>query len=232
MKYWPKILLVILLCSLFLGAKRQSGLTLPRSKPNTELKFLDLKYKKEITDKKISNSKKYLLTVLAAREFSEMHFTEKSLEYYKIAKEIKVDENKNEVNLALANQNFEVLNSPFFFDVNIKQLLKSKNYEKILLSLNPKKLNDKGNENFKIMYDLLNVKIKKRSVRKLYCFENLQKNPEDYQYENLICDLLENYLKEGKLTTDRIHLIEEYFVKHDLKEQYLLYLTKELKATL
>lgn len=82
------------------------------------------------------------------------------------------------------------------------------------------------------MYDMLNVKIKKRSVRKLYCYENLQKNPEEYQYENLICDLLENYLKEGKLTTDRIRLIEEYFVKHDLKEQYLLHLTKELKATL
>ena len=107
-----------------------------------------------------------------------------------------------------------------------------KKERKIILSLNTKKLYEKGNENYKILYDLLQVKIKKRSVRKLYCFENFQRNPEVYQYENLICDYLENYLKEGKLTNDRLKLIEEYFVKQDLKEQYLLTLTKELKATL
>jgi hypothetical protein len=230
MKNWLKFFCLVLLCNLCLSAKRHPNAIAPKS--NSELKFLDLKYKKEISDKKNSNTKRYLLAVLAARELSEMHFAEKSLEYYKLAKEIKVDENKNEINLAMANKNLNDQRSVFFFDVNIKQLLKNKSYEKILLSLNPKKLDEKGNENYKIMYDLLNVKIKKRSVRKLYCFENLQKNPEDYQYENLICDLLENYLKEGKLTTDRIRLIEEYFVKHDLKEQYLLYLTKELKATL
>jgi hypothetical protein len=230
MMNWLRILCILCLASFAISAKRHTPLIAP--KPNSEVKFLELKYKKEIADKKNSVSRKYLLAILAARELSEMKSFEKSLEFYKLAKEFKVDENKNEINLALANKSFKDLHSVFFYEVNLKQLLKSKNYEKIMLSLNPKKLKEKGNENYKILYDLLQVKIKKRSVRMLYCHENFQKNPELYQYENLICDLLENYLKEGKLTTDRLKLIEEYFVKQDLNEQYLLTLTKELKATL
>jgi hypothetical protein len=122
--------------------------------------------------------------------------------------------------------------SVFFYEVNLMALLKNKSYERAILSLNPEKLNEPENAHYRIIYDLLNVKIKRRAVKKLYCFDDYQKNPEDYQYSNLLCDLLIDYLRDGKLGNDHIKVVEEYFFKHDLKEIYLLQVAKDLKTSL
>ncbi len=198
---------------------------------NNEIKFLDLKLKKELSDKKLSPQKKYTLAILAARELKQLNNHEKALEFYQIAKDIKVDENKTEVQLAFSKKH-AASNSVFFYEVNLKTLLKNKTYERALLSMDPEKLNDPENIKYKIVYDMLNVKIKKRSVKKLYCFDDFQKNPEDYQYSNLLCDLLVDYIRDGKIGNDHIKIVEEYFFKHDLKERYLLQLAKEIKSTL
>ena len=198
---------------------------------NKEVQFLDLKLKKELSDKKLTSQKKYTLAILAARELKQLHYNEKSLEFYKMAKEIKTDENKTEVYQALEKNRPKPSASVFYFDVNLKALIKNKSYEKALLSLNPDSFTDPSNTKYKIIYDLLNVRIKKNAVKKLYCFDDLQKNPDDYQYSNLLCEILVGFLRDGKIGNDQIKLIEDYFFKHDLKESYLLQLTKELKTT-
>jgi protein associated with RNAse G/E len=113
--------------------------------------------------------------------------------------------------------------------VNLKTLLKNKSYEKVLLSMDPEKLSEKDNIQYRIIYDMLSVKLKKAGVKKLYCLDEYQKNPEEYQYSNLLCDMLNDYLREGKVASFHIKLLEEYFFKHDLKERYLLQVAKDLK---
>lgn len=200
---------------------------IPQKRPfhNNEIKFLHLKLKKEVNDKKNSPLKKYTLAILAAREFSELGYKLKSNEFYQLARDIKVKENKTEVLLALSKKqtaNF------FFYDVKLKTLIENKLYERALLSMNPNHFVDQENARYKIIYDMLNVKIHKKSVRKLYCLNDFQKNPEDYQYSSLLCDLLINYLKDGKIDSSHIKVLEEYFFKHDLEERYLLQLAKDL----
>lgn len=201
------------------------------SMKNKEIKILDLKLKKELSDKKLSPQKKYTLAILAARELKQLKQLDKALDFYQMARDIKVDEIKVEITQFLSKEQLFTSTSVFFYEVNLKGLLKNKFYEKAILSLNPEKLNIPENANYRIIYDLLNVKIKKRSVKKLYCFDDYQKNPEDYQYSNLLCDLLIDFLRDGKLGNDHIKVVEEYFFKHDLKEIYLLQVAKDLKTS-
>lgn len=225
------LVLAQIACFLFLFTGAKSHQVTKSASLNPELKFLDLKFKKEISDKKLSNQKRFVLAVMAARDLKQLHYREKALEYYKIANDIKTDENKSEVLYELARMPVPY-DSLFYYDVNLKQLLKSKNYEKALLSMNPEKLTDKENTPYKVLYDLLNVRLRKTAVRKLYCLDDYQKDPEEYQYSNLICDMLNDYIRTGKIAGYHIKLLEEYFFKHDLKERYLLQVVKDLKSSL
>ena len=101
-----------------------------------------------------------------------------ALEFYEMAKDIKVEENKLEIHLAIAKKQNPTL---FFYDVEFKKLIQNKLYERALLSMDPDKFIDPTNARYKIIYDMLNVKIRKRAVKKLYCFSDFQKNPEDHQ---------------------------------------------------
>jgi hypothetical protein len=220
---------IIIFCSLTIGAKPH----IPSNSAlkNKEIKFLDLKLKKELNDKKLSPLKKYTLAILAARELKQLYYSDKALEFYQMAREIKVEENKAEITHAFSKNHLFSPDSVFYYEVNLKTLIKNKSYERAILSLNPEKLNDPENAHYRIIYDLLNVKVKKRAVKKLYCFDDYQRNPEDYQYSNLLCDLLIDYLRDGKLGNDHIRVVEEYFFKHDLKEIYLLQVAKDLKSS-
>jgi len=71
---------------------------------NPEIKFLDLKLKKELSDKKLSPHRKYTLAILAARELKQLNHSDKALEFYKLANELSVGENKNEIDFALSKK--------------------------------------------------------------------------------------------------------------------------------
>ncbi|MGZ3787534.1 MAG: hypothetical protein ACXVLQ_03380 [Bacteriovorax sp.] len=221
-----------IICLVFLTTGAKPHIAPKRALENNEIKFLELKLKKELSDKKISPQRKYTLAILGARDLKQLKHQEKALEFYKLAKDLKVDEDKTEILQALTKKQPE-RSSVFFYEVNLKKLLKNKSYERALLSMDPEKLNEPGNAHYKIVYDLLNVKIRKLSVKKLYCYDEYQKNPDDYyQYSNLLCDLLVDYLRDGKLGNDHVKVVEEYFFKHDLKERYLLQVAKDLKSSL
>lgn len=212
-----------LLSFLTIGAK--SHVPHKNTAQNKEIKFLALKLKKEMSDKKLSPLKKYTLAILAARELNQIGQKNEALEFYEMAKDIKVEENKLEIHLAIAKKQNPTL---FFYDVEFKKLIQNKLYERALLSMDPDTFLDPTNARYKIIYDMLNVKIRKRAVKKLYCFSDFQKNPEDYQYSNLLCDLLIDYLKSGKIDNSHIKVVEEYFFKYDLAERYLLQLARDL----
>ena len=231
MRRFLLIISIALLAMLTIGASQKIVLK-KNALENKEVQFLDLKLKKELSDKKLTLQRKYTLAVLAARELKQLHYNEKSLEFYKIAREIKIDENKTEIYQALEKNHPKISSQLFYYEVNLKSLIKTKSYDKALLSLNPESFIDSTNTKYKIIYDLLNVRLKKRAVKKLYCLDDLQKNPEDYQYSNLLCEALVDFLRDGKIRSEQLKSIEDYFFKHDLKESYLLQLTKELKGSL
>lgn len=219
---------VFFLFLLFVAAKPR--IHSPLILKNKERKFLELKLKKELSDKKLSPQKKYTLAILAARELKQFKYQTEALEFYRIARTIKANNNKSEIILAFSKNSHLHSSSIFFYDVNLESLIKNKHYEEAILSLNPDRLNEPVNAPYRIIYDLLNTKIRKKNVKKLYCFDEYQKNPDDYyQYSSVLCDLLVDYLQNGKLGNDHIKVAEEYFLKHDLKKIYLLHLAKELK---
>ncbi len=222
---------LVLICSLTMGAK--THFSTKKTIDKSESNLLVLKSKKELNDKKLSPLRKYTLAILAARELRQIHQNEKALNFYQIAKDIKVEENKIEITQALSKQNLvnpKSDSSLFFFEVNLKTLLKNKQYDRAILSINPEALASLGNKHYRVVYDLLNAKIKKRNVKKLYCFDDYQKSPDDYHYTNLLCDFLQDHLRDDKYESDHIKILEEYFFKHDLQERYLLQFAKDLKS--
>jgi hypothetical protein len=72
------------------------------------------------------------------------------------------------------------------------------------------------------------VKIKNHSVKKLYCLDSINKDLEGMNYESVICDYLNEYLKDGKKDKSHLAYLEEYFFKNDLNERYLLSIVRDL----
>jgi hypothetical protein len=196
---------------------------------NKEIRFLELKSKKEISDKKATPLKKYTTAILTAREFKLLGLDSKSIEFYKIANDIKIDIDKHEVKLALKGDG-QLNQFPLstFFESNLKESISHQQYEKAILSLNPYSLKNDKNEKLRIVYDLLNVKMKKLTVKKLYCIDRVQSDLEGYNYEEIICDFLNDYLKEGKKEKASVAFLEDYFLKKDLNQRYLLNIIHDL----
>jgi hypothetical protein len=217
---------LLLICFICLGARSHVGKA--NVFKNKEVEFLALKYKKDLNDKKLSPLKKYTFAILAAREFKQLKQFKQSIEFYQIANKFKSSENDTEISLALSSKE-SVKSSPFFYQTNLKKLIQKKMYEKAILSINPDTLNNNEFAKYRIIYDLLNVKIKKQMVKNLYCIGELQKNPEDYQYSNVLCDLLVDYLRDGKFENNHLIIIEASFLKQDLDQMYLLEMAKDMQ---
>lgn len=198
--------------------------TVPQVRFEKEFRFIELKSKKEISDKKNSPLKKYTLAVLTAREFHLLGKDKKALEFYKIANEIKVDVDKTEVKEAL-KKNF-IDENEFFFKADINKLIKSKQFEKAILAINPQGID--SNQDLRITYDLLNVRIKRFSVKKLYCFDHFGKDIEGTNYNDILCDFLNEYLKVGKKEKQQVAYVEDYFLHYDFNKRYLLDIIHDL----
>jgi hypothetical protein len=210
---------VLGICLLTIGAK--SHVAKKSEILNKEIKVLYLKLKKELTDKKLTPHRKYTLSILAARELNQLKSKKEALEFYQIAKNINVDEFKGEIDSALASSKPTSLNI-FFFEVNLKELIQKKFFEKAILSLNPEMLKLDQFAKYRIIYDLLNVRIKRKKITDLYCFHDFQKDPDNYyQYSTLLCDFLIDYLKNKKTKNNHLLALKEYFLTHDLEESYL-----------
>ena len=196
-----------------------------------ELHFLELKTKKELNDKKNSILKKYTLAILAAREFKLTNHPNKSLEFYRLAQDIKVEIDKKEIKEALKsklNEPPSIPLTPFYFNANLKELISSHSYEKAILAINPEAFQMRDNDSYRIIYDLLNVKLKKQNIRRLYCLHDGKKDLEENDYQSILCDYLNEYIKDGKKDQSHLNFVEEYFLKKDLNQRYLLTIVRDL----
>ena len=110
-----------------------------------------------------------------------------------------------------------------------EKLIKKKSYDKAFHSLPRKKVEEAKNPYYIILYDLLHVRLKKRNVKEVLCKEDNKKDPEAYTYQGVLCDVIVDYLDDGKIEDKTLHTAEEYFLKHDQEKIYLYFLAKELK---
>ena len=112
---------------------------------------------------------------------------------------------------------------------SLEKLIKHKSYEKAFHALSKLKVEQSKNPHYLIVYDLLHVKLKKRKVKILLCKDFNKQDPDAYTYPGLLCDLLIDYLADGKIKERNLLIVEEYFLKHDQKKFYLYYLARDLK---
>lgn len=111
---------------------------------------------------------------------------------------------------------------------SLAKLIIHKSYVKAFRALPRIKVEQSKNLHYVIIYDLLNVKLKKRKIKELLCKEYNKQDPDAYTYPGLLCDLLSNYLLHGKVDAKDLHIVEEYFLKHDLKKFYLFHFARDL----
>lgn len=111
----------------------------------------------------------------------------------------------------------------------LEKLIKHKSYEKAFHALSKIEVEQSKNLHYIIVYDLLHVRLKKRKVKILLCKDFNKQDPDAYTYPGLLCDLLIDYLNDGKIKERSLHNVEDYFLKHDQKKFYLYYLARELK---
>jgi hypothetical protein len=225
--------LIVLSFSLLLFNSNSFGakphfLQVKRDLADHEVRFMELKAKKEINDKKSTNLRKYTIAILAARDFKFLDYPNKSIEFYKIAQDIKIDIDKSEIKDALIKKISIKPDPTFYFESNIKDLIKTKQFERAILSMNPDALEDTKNESLRIVYDLLNVKIKKQMVKNLYCTTISSIQMDDSNYQSVLCEFLSEYIKAGTKDKGQLAFLEEYFLKKDINKRYLLNLIHEI----
>jgi hypothetical protein len=190
--------------------------------------LLEFRAKKEISDKKNSPLSKYTIAILVAREFKSIGNQSKAHDFYKIADEMKIEMNRHELKLNLKNslQDFDNL---YYFDVNLNELIKKKQFEKAILSLNPHSLILPENKKYRVIYDLLQVKVRGQHVKKLYCNNDSLKEIETLNSEVVLCNFVNEYLKDGKRDPQDVKYVEEYYLKNDLNDRYLLTIVRDLQ---
>jgi hypothetical protein len=117
----------------------------------------------------------------------------------------------------------------FVEDANLADLVKNKKYSEALSVLNPESLDPNGMNSLEfITYDVLNVNVHKKNVKKLYCAEEFKKYPDAYTYSILVCGLLNDYLTNNKFDEQRLKRAEKYFAEMDREKAYLLEVVKEI----
>jgi hypothetical protein len=116
----------------------------------------------------------------------------------------------------------------FLSEENLISLVKNKEYQKALSTLNPAALEQSDNSADAVLYDALNVSVHKKNVKNLYCEKELKQYPDAYTYTVLICGLLNDYLTTAKFDEKRLARAERYFAE-EKSRMYLLEMVKEIK---
>lgn len=116
----------------------------------------------------------------------------------------------------------------FSREENLISLLKKKDFERALASLNPEAIKDSKNDFAKIAYDLLVVHKNKRNIKELQCEAKFKQYPHAYTYHILLCDLLIQYLEDGQFRKDSLERTEIYFKDTDKDRAYLFEILKEI----
>lgn len=119
---------------------------------------------------------------------------------------------------------------PFAQEGALVELMKNKKYAEVLASINPEALESDDQISLEtIIYDVANVALNKKSVKKMYCTPEFKKYPNAYTYGVLVCGLLSDYLEVSKFNAERFKRAESYFSKDNVEKSYLFEAVKEIK---
>jgi hypothetical protein len=114
-------------------------------------------------------------------------------------------------------------------EAQFKNLIADKKYDKALAFVNPNGLK-KTSDSFNIIsYDILNVLVNRKNVKGLYCSDELKKYPDAYAYSTLLCHLLSDYMKGGKMQKANLARAEKYFKSNSAEVRFLFEAVKEIK---
>lgn len=146
----------------------------------------------------------------------------KEIEYY--IKSIDASLSHNE-----SPENIPGFYGQYATEEQFKNLITDKKYDKALAFINPNVLAENNDSFTVISYDTLNILVNKKNVTKLYCSEELKKYPDAYAYGPLICQLLTDYLKSGKMQKGNLARTEKYFKTNSPNMKFLFEAVKGIK---
>jgi len=113
--------------------------------------------------------------------------------------------------------------------MQLEKLIKEKNYRDAIALLNPLAIAESNNYDMESTYDLLNVLTNGSKVSHLLCSKTLKKYPNSFSYSVIICDNLTFYLKNKKLSTEKVQYLTKYFKEINQNKSYLLTALQDLK---
>ena len=102
-------------------------------------------------------------------------------------------------------------------------------FTKAYLGFNPNGL-EHTDIGTKTTYDLLNIIVNKKKVKKLLCRPIYDKYPKAYSYSMKVCKILKKFRKEGKISPKYITNLENYFKSNHQDKKYVLKAVKHLSG--
>jgi len=117
-------------------------------------------------------------------------------------------------------------------NLDLEDLVKAGRYQEAFKQLDPKGLED-ASYDYKVTYDILNVLVNGRSIRKeeLYIYPTYQKYPESYAWTMLSAKVLLIYLETGKVDTKAIQDLEDFLKKYYPNRLFWIKALKDLDKT-
>jgi tetratricopeptide (TPR) repeat protein len=120
-----------------------------------------------------------------------------------------------------------------FYDIEMRTLIKEKKFSEALLQMNPDGIMFSTIVQ-KTTYDLLNILVNKKSVKKLLCEDTYKNYPKAFSYSMKICASLIKY-RDGKwigaTRSADLHDLKVYFSKRNQDMSYLYDALNELEAS-
>lgn len=114
-------------------------------------------------------------------------------------------------------------------DENFENLLKNKKYDQAFAMLDPEKVKHSDNSFHVIAYDMLNVLRNGKKVKNLYCNQVYEQYPKAYTYDMLLCGLLNDYLKTGTFSGQKMQRTRTYFAEEDRDRSWMLGMIGDMK---
>lgn len=175
----------------------------------------------------LKNKKQLEIDYQIAKEYFDKNgqYKTPAIEYY-LKSIAAIIPNKNEKSIEYVSGFY----GQFVEEEVLINLIKQKEYQKAFELLSPTGLKDSTDDFHITIYDSLNVYLNHKSVKTLYCDKQYKEYPQSFALSTLSCGLLNDYLKNGTFSSDKLKRASEYFSMSDNKEKKFIFdLLREIK---
>ncbi len=114
--------------------------------------------------------------------------------------------------------------------IEFDTLVKEKNYKEAFSQINPEGI-ENSQYSYKIQYDILNVLVNGRSVKKedLVTYKAFLKFPDSYSWSMLSAKVLVNYLETGNIDNDAIKELTRFLQNYNKDKLFWADAIKDIK---